>query len=825
MSNVSWPALPVLKVKEVSVEDIKESIVKQLHNHLAKDRYVATPRDFFMALAFTVRGLLVERWIKTQQNYHKTNPKRAYYISMEFLIGRTIENAMINLEVYDKCKQALSELGLDIQDAIHHEWDAALGNGGLGRLAACFLDSMATLNLPSHGYGLRYDFGIFFQHIVNGYQVESPDNWLRYGNPWEIPRPEYLYPVHFNGRVVQYTDSQGRFHSEWVDTQEVMAMAYDTPVPGYDNDTVNTLRLWSARSSRGFELDYFQHGDYISAVQDKIQTENITRVLYPDDRLESGRELRLKQEYFLVSATIQDILRRFKKGNKDLSLLSEKAAVQLNDTHPSLAIPELMRLLVDKEGMEWDRAWRVCCETFSYTNHTLMPEALEKWPVSMLERLLPRHMQIIFEINSRWLRDISQRFPGDNDRLRRMSIIQEGPERYVRMAYLSLIGSHYVNGVSALHSELIKEHLFHDFYEVLPLRFTNKTNGITPRRWLKQCNQELSALISEKIGTSWPKHLDELEKLEAFAHDTKFQTQWMRIKQNNKQRLADFIEETMSIRLDPNAMFDVQVKRIHEYKRQLMNILHVIVLYNRIKENPEGDFTPRACLFAGKAAPAYFMAKLIIKLINNVAEVVNHDPAIGNKLKVAFLENYRVSLAELIMPATDLSEQISTAGTEASGTGNMKFGLNGALTIGTLDGANVEMHEKVGDENIFIFGHKTEEILELTSNGYNPWDFFNREENEELRKAIEQLRNGYFSPEQADLFEPIVHSLLDGGDQYCVMADFKFYIDCQEKASQAFRNKEEWAKSSIINVAKMGKFSSDRTIREYAEEIWDMPVK
>jgi glycogen phosphorylase len=823
MPKVSWPNLPVLEVKEISVDKIKETIVHQLHSHLAKDRYVATPRDFFLALSYSVREFLVERWIKTQQNYHKTNPKRAYYISMEFLIGRTLENSLINLEIYDKCKKALSELGLEMSELIDLEWDAALGNGGLGRLAACFLDSMATLNIPAHGYGLRYDYGIFFQHLVNGYQVEYPDNWLRYGNPWEIPRPEYLYPIHFGGRVIEYHDSQGGLHNEWVDTQEVMAMAYDTPVPGYDCNTVNSLRLWSARSSRGFELNYFQDGDYMNAVQDKVLTENITRVLYPNDSLQVGRELRLKQEYFLVSATMQDILRRFKKSNKDLNSFPEKSAIQLNDTHPSLAIPELMRLLMDQEKMEWDKAWRICSETFSYTNHTIMPEALEKWSVALFERLLPRHLQIIYEINSRWLKEVSSRFPGDNERLKRMSIIEEGEKKMIRMAYLSLIGSHYVNGVSALHSKLIKEHLFEDFYDVMPLRFTNKTNGITPRRWLKQCNQDLAKLITTKIGTEWPKKLDLLQGLVKFAEDKKFQEEWIKIKKNNKERLAEYVESSLNICLNTESIFDVQIKRLHEYKRQLMNALHIIALYNRIKDNPEEKCVPRTFIFAGKAAPAYFMAKLIIKFINNIGEVINHDPQVGNKLKVVFLENYRVSLAELIIPATELSEQISTAGTEASGTGNMKFALNGALTIGTLDGANIEIKEEVGDENIFIFGHKTNEILELKSNGYNPLDYYHN--NDELKRILDQIRNGYFSPEQHNLFEPIVHSLLEGGDNYCLLADFGPYSDMQRKVSEAYKDKFRWNKSSIINVAKMGKFSSDRTIKEYAEEIWDIPTR
>ncbi len=819
--KAAWPTLPDVKVETMTVEALKASIVHHLHYHIAKDRYTATARDCYYALAYAVRDMLIQRWITTQRKYYNVDAKRVYYISMEFLMGRTLENSLVNLEVYDTCRQALTELGLSFQQMVDMEWDAALGNGGLGRLAACFLDSMATVGLASHGYGLRYDYGIFYQHIKDGYQVESPDSWLRYGNPWEISRPEYLYPVQFGGRVVQYVDERKHLKSNWIDTEDVMAMAYDSPIPGYKTDTVNTLRLWSAQSSRGFELDYFQHGDYIKSLEDKISSENITRVLYPADDNQHGKELRLKQEYFLVSATLQDIMRRFKKTGHAFEKFPEKVALQLNDTHPSLAVPELMRILVDKEGLSWDNAWRITVNSCAYTNHTILPEALEVWPVELLERLLPRHLQIIYEINKRWLTEISKRFPGEPDRLRKLSLVNEEGGKSIRMAYLSIVGSHYVNGVSALHSNLIKATLFKDFYEILPLRFTNKTNGVTPRRWLKQINKGLSTLITEAVGEGWTKDLSKIKTLETFATDASFQKRWQEVKEENKLHLIDFVSKECGVLLHANSIFDVQVKRIHEYKRQLLNILHVISLYNDIKDNPEADFVPRSMIFAGKAAPSYHTAKMIIKLINSVGDVVNNDPVVRDRLKVAFIPNYRVSAAELIFPASNVSEQISTAGTEASGTGNMKFTLNGALTIGTLDGANVEICEEVGEENIFIFGHKTPEIAELKANGYNPWDYYNNQP--VLKRVIDDINKGYFSPEQPDLFHGLTHSILDGGDAYCVCADFSMYRDCQKELGKAYLNQADWTRQSIVNVACAGKFSSDRTILEYAEEIWDSP--
>lgn len=799
-------------------EALRESILEHLHFTLAKDKYTATKRDLFQAVAYAVRDQLVGRWIKTQQQYYDADVKRVYYLSMEFLIGRSLENSLVNLGLLENARKALHDLGFELDPLIEVEADAGLGNGGLGRLAACFLDSMATLGVPGYGYGIRYDYGIFTQKIQDGYQFETPDNWLRYGNPWEICRTEYLYPIQFYGRVIQYTDSRGRLRSEWIDTQEVMAMAYDTPVCGYNNNTVNTMRLWQARSPRGFDLSYFNHGDYIRAVEDIAIKENISKVLYPNDNIFEGKELRLKQEYFLVSATIQDIIRRYNKGHIHLDALPDKVAIQLNDTHPALAIAEMMRLLVDREELSWDKAWQLTIDTFGYTNHTLLPEALERWPVPLLEKVLPRHVQIIYEINRRWLEEVDRHFPGQVDKQRSLSIIEETQPKKVNMAHLAIVGSRKVNGVSALHSELLKHQVFKNFWEMDSAKFTNKTNGITPRRWLKECNPSLAQLITDKIGDGWVTNLSELEYLLSLQNDEQFQTAWQKVKLENKMRLAKVIFSEQELKVDPQSMFDCHVKRLHEYKRQLLNILRVIHAYCRIKENPNQDFVPRTVIFSGKAAPGYFLAKLIIKLITSVGNVVNHDHSIHGQLKVVFLENYRVTLAEKIIPAADLSEQISTAGTEASGTGNMKFALNGALTIGTLDGANIEILEEVGPENIFIFGMKAEEVRALKERGYNPWTPFN--ENSELRQVLEMLRDGFFSSGNKELFKPLLHSLLDGGDPYCLLADFNSYIACQKEVDDLYQNQREWIKKSIHNVAKMGKFSSDRTIEEYASEIW-----
>jgi glycogen phosphorylase len=793
-------------------------------------KHVDSEWEPYLSVALAVRDRLMERWIRTQDAYYEHDAKRVYYLSLEFLMGRTLGNSLINLGLLEECKKAASNLGYDFETLREAEWDAGLGNGGLGRLAACFLDSLATLELPSYGYGLRYDYGIFHQRIVDGAQVETPDGWLRYGNPWEIARTGDRFTVRLYGRVRQFVNGQGRLTTEWVDTEDVLAIPYDTPVPGYRNSTVNTLRLWSARATEEFDLRYFNEGDYQRAVEEKADSENITKVLYPNDNVFEGRELRLKQEYFFVSATLQDVVRRYKKqhrmydserGLRTFDRFAERTAIQLNDTHPALAIPELMRILVDLEELDWDEAWRVTTATFGYTNHTVMPEALERWTVDLLGRLLPRHLQIIFEINHRFLELVKSR-GGDDERGRRMSIIEEGGEKRVRMAHLAIVGSHSVNGVAALHTEILKRALFRDFFELWPERFNNKTNGITQRRWLKKANPGLSALISQAIGERWVTDLYELRGLLGHVEDAGFLESWRAVKRANKEALAGVISEQYAHRglrltVDPASMFDCQVKRIHEYKRQLLNLLHAITLYNRVRDDPRGDHVPRTVLFGGKAAPGYLMAKLIIRLINAVGRVVNQDPAVGDLLKVVFLADYRVSLAERIFPAADLSEQISTAGTEASGTGNMKFALNGALTIGTMDGANVEIAEEVGADDIFIFGLLTEEVDALRGR-YDPRPYY--EGNPELRRTLEMVAGGWFSPDEPGLFRPIVASLLEGGDPYFLLADYAAYVACQDRVAETYRDPGSWTRKSIRNVAHMGKFSTDRTIREYAEEIW-----
>lgn len=813
------PLPPVNCFTGTDIESLKASIASHLTYSLAKDEYSATRRDMLKSIVMAVRDRLFRRWIKTQQTYYERTAKRVYYLSLEFLIGRSLGNAVINLGLEDEISRAVGRLGYELEALEDEEFDAGLGNGGLGRLAACFLDSMATLELPAYGYGIRYEYGIFFQRIRDGFQVETPDNWLRYGNPWEIERPEYLYPVHFYGRVYSYTDENGRLRFEWTDTQKVMAMAYDTPIPGYRNNTVNNMRLWAAKSTREFDLDYFNHGDYERAVSDKAHTETISKVLYPNDNVFEGRELRLKQEYFFVSATLQDIIRRYKKTHPEgFDQFPEEVAIQLNDTHPAVAIPELMRILVDFEQIGWEKAWEVTVKTFGYTNHTILPEALEKWPISLFGLVLPRHLEIINEINRRFLDDVSALYQDDIGRFQRMSIFEEGGEKKVRMANLAIVGSHSVNGVSALHTELLKTQIFKDFYELWPERFNNKTNGITPRRWLKLCNPGLAKLITQHIGENWIRDLYELKKLIPLADEAVFQEEWYNVKRGNKERLADYIRQKKGIDVNIDSLFDCQVKRIHEYKRQLLNVLHVIYMYNRIKANPQAVIAPRTVIFAGKAAPGYYMAKLIIKLINSIADVVNNDQDVGNKLKVLFLENYDVTLAEKIIPAADLSEQISTAGTEASGTGNMKFALNGALTIGTLDGANIEIKEEVGDENIFIFGLKAEDIKTMKELGYNPLHYY--EGNPELKKAIEMITGNFFSPSSPGLFNPIIDSLLHHGDTFMLLSDFSSYVACQKEVSRTYTRQSKWTRMCIMNVASIGKFSSDRTIKDYADEIW-----
>ncbi|UCG17100.1 MAG: glycogen/starch/alpha-glucan phosphorylase [Phycisphaerales bacterium] len=813
--------------KGLNVESLRESIINHIAFTQGKVPGYATQHDRYVAVAMAVRDRLIDRWIATRKAYYsRPGIKRVYYLSLEFLMGRTLGNSLVNLNLYDECYQALFELGYDLEDIREMEEDAGLGNGGLGRLAACFLDSMATLGLPGYGYGIRYDYGIFHQRIRNGYQVEEPDDWLRLGNPWEIARPERTFRVQFYGRVERESDELGRQRARWVDTHDILAMPYDTPVPGYGNNTVNTLRLFSAKSTNEFELDYFNHGNYVRACEDKIFTENITKVLYPKDDFDKGRELRLKQEYLLVSAALQDILDRFRKQHDDWRCLPDRAAVQLNDTHPALAVPELMRLLMDREGLGWDDAWDITVRTFAYTNHTVMPEALEKWPVSLMENLLPRHAEIIYEINHRFLGGVRRRFPRDDQRVQRMSLIEEGYEQKVRMANLAIVGSHSVNGVSALHTQILKDDVLRDFHELYPDRINNKTNGITPRRWLKKCNAPLAYLIADAIGDKWVTDLDELHRLVPLADDPEFRQRWREVKHVNKQRLAAYVRAQQGVELDPGTLFDVQVKRLHEYKRQLMNILHAITLYNRIKSGAETDPVPRTILFGGKAAPGYYQAKLCTKLATAVGDAVNHDPSVDGRLKVAFLENYRVSLAERIIPAADLSEQISTAGMEASGTGNMKFTLNGALTIGTLDGANIEIREQVGDENIFIFGLTADEVKALRASGYNPRDYYDSVP--ELRTALDQIADNHFSRQEPGVFQMLIDRLLKQGDPFLNLADFEAYVACQRVVSETYRDADAWTRMSILNTANVGLFSSDRTIRQYADEIWNVapvPVK
>ena len=802
----------------MSREEISASLTHHLIYSSSKYPPNATTRDWFQTSAYAVRDRLVERWMETMQRYYRQDARRIYYLSLEFLVGRTLGNAILNLEIDEPFRAALYEMGHDFEKIAEIESDAALGNGGLGRLAACFLDSMATLDLPCYGYGIRYEYGMFRQSIENGAQVEHPDSWLRYGNPWEFPRPELLYPVRFNGHVVEYKHEDGSLHHHWVDTDEVMAMAYDTPVPGFGGKTVNNMRLWAAKSSRDFDLRYFNQGNYIQAVADKNDSENLSKVLYPDDTTEVGRELRLKQQYFFVSASLQDMLARYKKHAEGWDSLPDKIAVQLNDTHPAIAVAEMMRLLVDVHKLCWDQAWGLCTRIFSYTNHTLMPEALETWPVSMFENVLPRHLQIIYEINHRFLQQVMHQFPGDGGLVRRLSIIDEYGARRIRMAHLAIIGSHTVNGVAELHTELMKRTIFADFERIAPGKIVNMTNGITQRRWLNQANPGLAELISEHIGRGWITDLDRLQGLRELSDDAGFRSRFIAVKQANKAKLASMIKERQGIEINPDSLFDIQIKRIHEYKRQLLNLLHVITLYNRIRTGLHQDSVPRTVIIAGKAAPGYAMAKQIIRLINDVADIVNNDQRVGDRLKLVFIPNYDVSNAERIVPAADLSEQISTAGTEASGTGNMKLALNGALTIGTLDGANIEIMQEVGEENFFLFGLTTEGVESCRREGYDPVGCYRN--NTELALALNMISTGYFCPDDLHRYQDIVDALLKDGDRFMVLADYESYIECQDRVGELYRDRDAWARMAILNVAGMGKFSSDRTIREYAERIW-----
>jgi starch phosphorylase len=806
------------------VESLKRAFVDHLQYSQGADEHSATALDRYFAVAHSVRDRMMRRWIQTQQAYYRQDAKRVYYLSLEFLMGRALENNLLNVGLYDPMRVALKDLGLDLADLLAQEPDAGLGNGGLGRLAACFLDSLATLRYPATGYGIRYEFGIFDQEIRNGFQVERPEEWLRFGNAWEIPRPENIVPVSLYGRTEHGTNERGQLQVRWVDARHVLGMPYDVPIAGFRNDTVNTLRLWRARASQELDLADFNAGDYLAAVEDKGFSENISKVLYPNDLTVMGKELRLQQQYFFVCCSIHDIVERFLRTHDDLRRLPDKVAIQLNDTHPAVAIAELMRVLVDEHALQWDEAWELCRATFGYTNHTLMPEALERWSVDLFGRVLPRHLEIVYEINRRFLEGVRAARAADELALSRMSLIEEGSVKQVRMANLAVVGSRSVNGVAALHTELLKRELFKDFHALWPERFNNKTNGVTPRRWLMQANPDLSAAITDAIGPDWTTDAEKLRGLEPLADDAGFRRLFRSVKRDNKARLAEIVRAENGLTLDLDAIFDVQVKRIHEYKRQLLNVLRVAAEYLRIKEDRAYEPFPRAYLFGGKAAPGYAMAKWVVKLVSSVADVVNHDVDVRGRITVAFLKNYRVSLAERIFPAAELSEQISTAGKEASGTGNMKFALNGALTIGTLDGANVEIREEVGPENFFLFGLTVDEVQALRRRGYDPWEVYRADRR--LKGVIDALAAGVFSPEDPALFRPVVDSLLNGGDPYLVLADFAAYCAAQDEVERVYRDPERWTRMAILNVARTGKFSSDRTIREYAQDIWNItPVR
>ena len=820
LSTIGLPGLTELPPLPLDSPALIHDYRRYFTYSLGQNKYCHSVDYFYKALALTVRDRLMERWKKTRYTYIESQCRRGYYLSLEFLMGRTLGNAMLNLGITDAAAQAMHELGINLEELAEAEIDAGLGNGGLGRLAACFLDSCATLQLPVMGYGLRYEYGMFRQRIVDGNQIEEPDHWLRDGNPWEQERPEFTQRIRFGGRCEHHRTQTGGQRVRWVDTRDVLAIPYDIPIPGYRNGTVNTLRLWKAAATDAFDLGEFNAGDYAESVATKNEAENITMVLYPNDASENGKVLRLRQQYFLASATLQDVVERWVMvRNGDFSEFAADNCFQLNDTHPSCAVPELMRILMDEQGMGWDQAWQITCRTMAYTNHTLLPEALEKWPLPLFGQLLPRILEIILEINARFMSEVSGRWPGDIERMRSMSIIEEGETPQIRMAYLAIVGSFSVNGVAALHSQLLAQGLFRDFYELWPDKFNNKTNGVTPRRWIARCNPELSRLVSEKIGEGWVADLQQINRIAVLAEDHEFRQSWHDIKQANKELLSALVQAKCGVTFNSEALFDVQVKRIHEYKRQLLNILHVIHLYDRIKRGDTAGWTDRCVLIGGKAAPGYAMAKLIIRLINNVAGVVNADPLVGDKLKVAFFPNYNVSAMEVICPGTDLSEQLSTAGKEASGTGNMKFMMNGAITIGTLDGANIEILEEVGDDNFFVFGLTSEEVDELRWN-YDPNAVISHDD--DLQRVMNLLRCGHFNLFDAGLFDPIINAICSPHDPWMVAADFRSFVNAQQRVAAAYQDRERWTRMSIINTACSGKFSTDRTISNYNEEIWHL---
>jgi len=799
-------------------ECIASAVQDHLRYHLGRHVAVASPHDWYVALALTVRDRLLQRWVATVDTALRKDVRVVAYLSAEFLMGPHLGNNLVNLGVRAEARKAMASLGLDLETLEAAEEEPGLGNGGLGRLAACFLESLATLEIPAIGYGIRYEFGIFDQEIRDGWQAEITDKWLRWGNPWEIARPEIAYPVGFGGRTESWADEDGRYRVRWIPSHVVRGTAYDTPVVGYEVNTANLLRLWSAEACESFDFQAFNQGDYWGAVDDKVVSENLSKVLYPNDEPEAGKRLRLQQQYFFVSCSLQDMIRLCLAAGAPPSSLREGFAAQMNDTHPAIAVAELMRLLVDDHGMEWDPAWEITRSTLAYTNHTLLPEALETWPLPLFASILPRHLEIIFEINARFLEKVRAKFPGDAARVARMSLIDEHGERRVRMANLATAGSHAVNGVAAMHSDLLKSTILRDFHEMDRGMFLNVTNGVTPRRWIVLSNPGLAELITSRIGDRWITHPeDELPKLEAIADDRDFRQAWRAAKRSNKERLATLIRERTGVEADPESMFDVQVKRIHEYKRQHLAALHVVTLYNRLRRNPHATVPARTFVFGGKAAPGYFLAKRIIRLIHGIGEVVNADPSVAGRLKIAFVPDFNVTVGQRIYPAADLSEQISTAGKEASGTGNMKFALNGALTIGTLDGANVEIRDAVGDENFFLFGMNVDEVRALRARGYDPRSRY--DDDGELREALDQIASGHFSRGDASMFRSLVGSLLER-DEFFVLADYRAYVDCQERVSTSWRDEDAWTTMSIRNVARCGRFSSDRSIREYAEKIW-----
>jgi starch phosphorylase len=808
---------------DLNVQALARSFLDNLFFVQGRSLERATVNDLYMALAHTVRDRLVERWISTVKNYRAQDVRVVCYLSAEFLTGPHLANNLINLGIYNETEQAMRTLGLDLDVLIEQEEEPGLGNGGLGRLASCFMDSLATLDVPAIGYGIRYEYGIFNQQIRDGWQVETTDKWLRLGNPWALERPEDAFEVKMGGRTERHADANGRTRVLWIPQRVIRGVPHDTPILGYRTNTANTMRLWSAQAVESFDFGTFNTGDFFGAVADKVSSENISKILYPNDEGFQGKQLRLAQQFFFVSCSLQHILQIQTNENRPLTELHRNFAIQMNDTHPAISVAELMRLLVDEHSIEWEAAWSVTQQTLAYTNHTLMPEALERWPRALFDSLLPRHMEIVDEINRRHLDDVRQKFPGDGERAQRLSLIDESGDKHVRMAHLAALGSHAINGVAALHTELLKTRVLRDFYELTPEKFSNKTNGVTPRRWIVLANPGLAQLLTARLGTGWIRDLEKLRRLEPIASDCELRDEWKAIKLQNKVALANYIQDRLGIAVDPESMFDVLVKRLHEYKRQHLQILHILTLYKRIQRDPDEDVVPRTFLFGGKAAPGYRMAKLIIKLIHSVGEVINADSRVRGRLKVVFLPDYNVKLGQRVYPAADLSEQISLAGKEASGTGNMKFAMNGALTIGTLDGANIEIRQEVGAENFFLFGLTAPDVERQKREGYNPHAIY--DSNANLRQVLDALSGGEFSHGDKSLFEPLVSSLLNG-DDYMLLADYQSYIDCQDRASQAYMNPDEWTRMSILNVARIGKFSSDRSIRDYCADIWKTwPVK